>query len=39
MIDSWKEVEFDIHPAMDFATLFRAQGINIAWSREDAGKG
>jgi len=29
MIDYWKEVEFEIHPAIDFAATFRAQGMNI----------
>ena len=29
MIDYWKEVEFAIHPALDFAAMFRAQGMNI----------
>jgi len=29
MIDYWKEVEFDIHPAMNFAEVFRSQGMNI----------
>jgi len=29
MIDYWKEVEFDIHPAMDFAKSFQQQGMNI----------
>jgi len=30
MIDYWKEVEFEIHPALDLAAMFRAQGMNIA---------
>src|ERR1043166_117053 len=25
MIDYWKEVEFDIHPALDFADMYRKQ--------------
>ena len=30
MIDYWKEVEFEVHPALDLATLFRQQGMNVA---------
>jgi hypothetical protein len=30
MSDYWKEVEFDIHPAMDFAAMVRSQGMKIA---------
>ena len=30
MIDCWKEVEFDIHPALDLAASFRQQGMKIA---------
>ena len=30
MIDYWKEVEFDIHPALDLAAIFRQQGMKIA---------
>jgi hypothetical protein len=29
MIDYWKEVEFDIHPAMDLAKIFQQQGMKI----------
>lgn len=29
MIDYWKEVEFEIHPALDLAATFRQQGMNI----------
>jgi hypothetical protein len=30
MIDYWKEVEFDIHPALDFADMYRKQGMKVA---------
>jgi len=30
MLDYWKEVEFDIHPAVDLAASFRAQGMNLS---------
>ena len=30
MIDYWKEVEFEIHPALDLAASFRQQGMKIA---------
>ena len=30
MIDYWKEVDFDIHPAVDFAEVFRKQGMKVA---------
>ncbi len=30
MVDYWKEVEFEIHPAIDLADTFRKQGMNIA---------
>ena len=29
MLDYWKEVEFDIRPAVDLSVSFRAQGMNI----------
>lgn len=30
MIDYWKEVEFEVHPAFDLADSFRKQGMQIA---------
>lgn len=30
IIDYWKEVDFDIHPAVDFAAIFRSQGMKIS---------
>jgi hypothetical protein len=30
LIDNWKEVDFDIHPALDFAEMFRKQGMKVA---------
>jgi hypothetical protein len=29
MLDYWKEVDFDVHPAIDFAEMFRRQGMNV----------
>lgn len=29
MIDYWKEVEFEVHPALDMAEQFRKQGMDI----------
>jgi hypothetical protein len=29
MLDYWKEVDFDVHPALDFAEMFRRQGMNV----------
>lgn len=29
MIDYWREVDFDIHPALDLAEAFRRQGMRI----------
>jgi hypothetical protein len=29
MLDYWQEVEFEIHPALDMAAMFRQQGMNI----------
>jgi hypothetical protein len=36
MIDYWKEVEFEIHPALNLAASFRQQGMKIAKRGEDA---
>jgi hypothetical protein len=30
MIEYWREVQFDVHPALDLAENFRAQGMKIA---------
>jgi hypothetical protein len=30
MIEYWREVQFEIHPAVDLAQIFRAQGMKIA---------
>ena len=29
MVDYWREVQFEIHPAVDLAQIFRAQGMKI----------
>ena len=29
MIDYWNEVEFEVHPALDLAAVFRRQGMNV----------
>jgi hypothetical protein len=30
MIEYWREVQFEVHPAVDLAEVFRAQGMKIA---------
>ena len=30
MINYWSEVEFEIHPAVDLAAIFRKQGMKVA---------
>ncbi|HEY2663343.1 MAG TPA: DUF3303 family protein [Candidatus Binataceae bacterium] len=30
MIEYWREVEFEVHPAVDLAKVFRAQGMKIS---------
>ena len=29
MIASWKEVDFEVHPALDLGEVFRRQGMKI----------
>ncbi len=30
MIEFWAEIDFEIHPAVDLAEIFRRQGMKIA---------
>ncbi len=30
MIEYWREVSFEVHPAVDMAQVFRAQGMKIS---------
>ena len=30
MIEYWREVQFEVHPAVDLAEIFRAQGMKIS---------
>jgi Protein of unknown function (DUF3303) len=30
MIEFWNEIDFEVHPAVDLAELFRKQGMKIA---------
>jgi uncharacterized protein DUF3303 len=30
MIEYWREVSFEVHPAVDMAQIFRAQGMKIS---------
>ena len=30
MIEYWSEVQFEVHPAVDLAEVFRAQGMKIS---------
>jgi len=30
MIEYWREVQFEVHPAADLAQVFRAQGMKIS---------
>jgi len=30
MIEYWREVQFEVHPAADLAEVFRGQGMKIA---------
>ena len=30
MIAYWKEVDFEVHPALDLSEVFRRQGMRVA---------